>query len=900
MIPTRFRGPLVEARATEAVATTVKAGQFVSWAASKGEARGMVVSVHKANRVPGVPHVQEATPDAPAARVQLFAKSGKQWEATTAYLGMPVASLTAIADLPLVSTTEAVVPGSFDEIRQLVRSAICDRIEALTGVKPDLWIYDIGATWAVYCVGYSGDDLMLVDYTIDAGAATIGDPVEVRPVTSYHMVVEEATESVVDELGARVIEAAGEAADGGRIFQILMIAYGDSLNHRRYPESVMRAAAPLYEGAKAYDHHRTSVELSSGTISGLIGTFRKVTATAVGLEAELHLLPSATHAAEALDMALANQAEGLDPLIGVSQDVMARWKPISVNGRPMQEAVEITSVLSVDVVAHPAAGGKATRMVASSDPTQATTPKNKETHPVNLKQLLALLRAAESDAQRTALLQEHARVLETAGFTADEALAAAATPVAATETVAPAAGAPTQTTETVIAKGSIGGRLIVATAVQNAGLGEHMVESIMGELPAQFTEAELVAKVASTTRLLEHFEKQGLAPTVQAGDPKVTADALDKKKARLDQMLAGNFREGYQSLKAAYLDIAPDLGLSVKADQFSEALNRSILRESNFMNISGGREAYDSQRATESATSTTWGELLGDSITRRVVAEYGLPALQSWRRVVSSIVPLTDFRTQRIGRMGGYGVLPTVAQGAPYQPLTTPTDEEATYAPTKRGGTEDLTLETIANDDIRAVVGIPQKLGRAAAQTLYRFVWDFFDTNPNIYDSVAFFAAGHNNTATNALSGANLSAARKAMRKQTAYGDASELLSFAPRLLVVCSDLEEIAFQLATSAVALPSGAPVGAASNTPNLHAGIEPIVVDYWSSTTKWFTVADPAMVPTIELGFYGSEDPALFVQNDPTNGSAFNADKVTYKIRHVYGGGVLDYRGAYRGNT
>lgn len=902
MIPIR-RGPLVEARATEAVAaaTTVKAGQFVSWPASKGEARGMVISVHKANRVPGVPHVQDATAAAPAARVQLFAKAGKMWEATTAYIGLPVSALTSIADLPLVSATEAVVPGSFDEIRQTVRQAISHRIEELTGVRPDLWLYDLGATWAVYCVGYTDENLMMVDYVLDGtGTATLGDPVEVRPITLYQVVLEEAVESVVDEHGARVLEASGKAADGGRIFQMLLIAYGDSKNNRRYPEAVMRAAAPLYEGAKSYDHHRTPEELSTSTISGLIGTFRNVSATLLGLEAELHLLPSATHAAEALDMALVNQAAGLDPLIGVSQDVMARWRTISVAGRAMQEAVEITSVLSVDVVAHPAAGGMATRMVAAGDPTKQSHPQPKENHPVNLKQLLALLRAAESDAQRTALLQEHARVLEAAGFTDAEALAAA-TNQAATEAAAPPV-APTQAaTEAVISKGSINGRLIVATAVSAAGLGEHMVESIIGELPAQFTEADVVAKVGSTVRLLEHFEKQGLAPTVPAAYAKVTADSLDKKTVRLDQMLAGNFREGgYQSLKSAYLDIAPDLGVTVRSDQFSESLNRSILRESNFMSAGGGREAYDSDRATESATTTTWGELLGDSITRRVVAEYGLPALQSWREVVSSIVPLTDFRTQRVGRMGGYGVLPTVAQGAPYQPLTTPPDEEATYTPVKRGGTEDLTLEAIANDDIRALMNIPIKLGRAAAQTLFRFVWDFFNTNPNIYDSVALFAAGHNNTATLALSGANLSAARRAMRKQTAYGDSVEVLSFAPRLLVVCSDLEEIAFQLATSAVAIPAGAPVGAASNTPNLHAGIKPIVVDYWSSTTTWMTVADPAMVPTIELGFYGSEDPALFVQNDPTNGSLFNADKVTYKLRHVYSGAVLDFRGMYRGNT
>jgi hypothetical protein len=54
-------------------------------------------------------------------------------------------------------------------------------------------------------------------------------------------------------------------------------------------------------------------------------------------------------------------------------------------------------------------------------------------------------------------------------------------------------------------------------------------------------------------------------------------------------------------------------------------------------------------------------------------------------------------------------------------------------------------------------------------------------------------------------------------------------------------------------------------------------------------------------IELGFYqGRQDPELFVQNDPTVGSVFTADKLTWKIRHIYGGTVVDYRALYRGNA
>jgi hypothetical protein len=71
----------------------------------------------------------------------------------------------------------------------------------------------------------------------------------------------------------------------------------------------------------------------------------------------------------------------------------------------------------------------------------------------------------------------------------------------------------------------------------------------------------------------------------------------------------------------------------------------------------------------------------------------------------------------------------------------------------------------------------------------------------------------------------------------------------------------------------------------------------VDYWSDTNNWYATADKMETPLIELGFYnGTEEPELFVQDLPTQGSLFSNDDITYKIRHIYGGAVIDYRGFY----
>ena len=676
-----------------------------------------------------------------------------------------------------------------------------------------------------------------------------------------------------DTVLGHVVEARTDAT-GNRIFRVRMIAYGDSRNGRRYSESVLRAAIPLYEGAKAFDHHRTPEEMQTGTIQALVGHFRGAEATAHGIEADLLLLPSAVHAAEVLDASLAAQAEGMAPVAGISHDIYGTFRSIRENGRVLQEATAINSVNSVDIVSHPAAGGQATRAVAGG--IDNSTEQEPNTVTVTTVDVLAALKeATETELAAVGLARAGATTT-----TEDPA------PVTETETTTPETTTETAEVDTVALqdKASFVGRLLIKSTVEDAKLPAHTLGFVTNALPDRFTESQVQAQVAAIKTMLGDMERGGLIPSVTAT---VTQESQEKKIQALDAFFAGNYREGYRSFRTAYMDIT---GKAPRV--YDEDFNRTMLRETY-------GHGYGDGRSTESMTTASWDVILGDSITRRMIAEYGRPSLSTWQAIVSSVVPISDFRTQRRERVGGYGVLPAVNQGAPYQPLTSPTDEEATYAVTKRGGTEDLTLEMIANDDLSAIQRIPSKLGLAAAQTLFRFVWDILPTNAaTSYDSTALFHTNHSNTDNPALlTQTTLSTGRKKMRQQTAYGDSSDVLSVIPRTLIVPSALEEIAFQLSTSAVAIPA-TPAGP-TDTPNIHQGISVIVVDYYSDANDWYLVADPGMCPTIELGFYqGRQDPELFTQADQTAGSMFDADKLTYKIRHIYSGAVIDHRGFYRG--
>jgi hypothetical protein len=284
------------------------------------------------------------------------------------------------------------------------------------------------------------------------------------------------------------------------------------------------------------------------------------------------------------------------------------------------------------------------------------------------------------------------------------------------------------------------------------------------------------------------------------------------------------------------------------------------------------------------------------------------PVYNKWRAVVSDIENVPDFQTRHWTRLGGYSDLLAVPESATYEPMTSSTNEQVTYAVTKRGGLDDVTFEAIANDRVGAIRRIPIAMARAAARTLYKFVFQLVTTtNPVMgYDSVALYNSAHANTTTGSatLSLTGIQTVITAMRGQTAFSESNEILGERnkPKLLMVPTQQELVAQRLLN-----PSDAYLAAISN-PGTEQSLDPqaykgmgmdyVVLDFLTDTDDWWAVADPAEVATFVIGFLnGREDPELFVQDQPNVGSNFTADKVTYKVRHIYGGVVEDHRSFYQ---
>jgi len=268
------------------------------------------------------------------------------------------------------------------------------------------------------------------------------------------------------------------------------------------------------------------------------------------------------------------------------------------------------------------------------------------------------------------------------------------------------------------------------------------------------------------------------------------------------------------------------------------------------------------------------------------------------------VTPIKDFRQQDRVRLGAFGSLSTVPEDTAYTQLTL-SDSRATYAPGKRGNLVSVTRETIVNDDLWAIRQIPGKLAVAAAFTLAEFVYGFLTSTANIYDANPLFTKGgaHNNSGvatpgtpnTGAgLSSNGMQAGVTAVRRQT--NAAGKPIGLKPRYLVVSPELEWQAMIVTKSA-----GAP-GSNFNDVNPMLGYaEVIVAPQLVSPTAWFLACDPRVVDTLEIGFVGGQmAPVLFIQDQPLFGANFSNDVITYKVRHEYGGAVVDYRGFYQGNN
>ncbi len=192
-----------------------------------------------------------------------------------------------------------------------------------------------------------------------------------------------------------------------------------------------------------------------------------------------------------------------------------------------------------------------------------------------------------------------------------------------------------------------------------------------------------------------------------------------------------------------------------------------------------------------------------------------------------------------------------------------------------------VTEETIINDDLQAFSRLPALFGAAAARLESKLVYDLLLANAAMSDGVALFHADHGNLpSAAAIQEAGVTAAKILMREQKTL-DGLDYLNLTPAFIVCGSAKEVEALKLMNQIVA--------SQTSNVNVFANSMQVIVDPRVTGNKWFLMASPSQIDTIEVAYLeGMSGPEITSEKD------FDTSGLKLKCKHVVGVKAIDYRG------
>ncbi len=658
----------------------------------------------------------------------------------------------------------------------------------------------------------------------------------------------------------------------GHAVRVTIIQGGRSKNGYVYNEPVLQEIASLLEGAHAYADHAPQVaDARTRSVRDIIGFYHDACYIAPDASSPHGRVDATLHILEAADWlwSLIREACTLErpDLIGLSIDVFGHWQLNEATRA--RDVTQIVALNSCDVVTRPSAGGAFRRILHAETSTPVL--------PQSFQGEVSLMETTSHD---------HIPQTEQTFSSVQEAAITTSETSSALEKISEQQQVAGMIHELRVERG----QMLLERRLLESVLPEPVKDHVRSRFKGRLFEAhELDTELKAQQEMLAALVAKGLirGNSYERTSVGQMISEAEKIQAAFDGMFdleietakLGNIRP-FGSIREAYARVTGDATIS-------------SFRESSLLGTVRVSENAPLTRISETDTTTaSFSYLLGSSMNKRLLKDYqAWPT--DWQQFVS-IVPIRDFKQQNRVRMGAFGSLPVVAENTPYNSVA-PIDSAAVYTAQKRGNLVEISRETILNDDLQAIRQIPRKLAVAAAYTLAEFVYSILTGTGPIYDGSTLFtiSSPHNNQGASALSSSALQDGVTAIRKQT--NDKGKRLGLRPRFLIVPPELEWTALVVTQSA-----NVP-GSPNNDINPMQGyVKPIVSAQITSSSQWFLAADPREIDTIEIGFVGGQvNPALFIQDQPNVGANFTQDALTYKIRHEYGGAVVDYRGLYRGN-
>lgn len=363
---------------------------------------------------------------------------------------------------------------------------------------------------------------------------------------------------------------------------------------------------------------------------------------------------------------------------------------------------------------------------------------------------------------------------------------------------------------------------------------------------------------------------------VDAFGPSITAgNGDDFQRAAVDALL---IRAGVAVEKPhpAAHDVSPSIGEIART-----CLSRSGQR--SFWGAPKGAKLFERALSTSDFPAILAGALHA-SVRRGWEIEP--QSHRAWVRPVS--VP--DFRLQHRPILGSAPSLAKVNESGEYTYGSL--DEDSTsYKIAKYGKIVSISWEALVNDNLDAFLRIQPALGQAArrleADLVYALLAENAGLGPIMQDGTALFDASHGNLVdpAAAFSASLIAIGRTMIRRQTAIGGG--YLALAPRHLICPPELETDAELLVANASRRTS-VEKATAEWLGSLNLVVEPRL-----AADAVFLAADNGQIDTVELGLLDENFGGPVIEED----REFGRDVIRWKVRHVCGAKVLDWRGLVR---